>query len=533
MKDALIASIATFHMKKIITSDPVKFHHNGSIPESMYRSVTPHSKVMADYSKIHPTKSGVLTTEQQAALDALDKPSNRGKRVTTKKETTEHKPSIPSKSKKRKSDTESSSKPMKIKRMARKPKSPSTLQSDNEDDEEAASPHVSPRGDTPPRSPSLTQEVNIPTPPPSRKQSPPKPEDVKIPTPPPSPKQTTPPPKQPTPTPTPKVLVSVIPTTTTETSLPPPPVSSLSISITPFSTPIITPFTTTTIPEQTTRVNVSNTGAPTVSDTPVITIPPSPTQSTGSGATLGGDNDEYVSTYFSPYRLQSDEDTEAPINHQHLASIHEKLDKLLADTQAYGGVVLKAFVETAIEQYKKKTIDKSTDAIKESTSVCQKASADVTEVIRTTHIFLDSLKGHADTNSATLRESVASLSRSLKEEHKKFEEVRSSIQVDNASLISLVSSKLDSLHADISNEGALKEEIARQASTIAVQHVQLAQVEKEISLLKTERAVFRSCANDVKDMLTNILGADDPILTLTIHNHLQPNFFPPLLFFMK
>ncbi|KAL7592155.1 hypothetical protein Lser_V15G35167 [Lactuca serriola] len=460
MKDALIASIATFHTKKIIISDLAKFHHNGSIPESMYRSVTPHSKVMADYNKLHPTKSRVLTTEQQAALDALDKPSNRGKRVTTKKETTEHKPSKPSKSKKRKSETEISSKPKKIKRMARKPKGPSPSQSNKKDDEEATSPHVSPRGNTPPRSPSPTQEVNIPTPPPSPKQSPPKAEDVKIPTPPPSP-------KQPTPTLTPKVPVSVVPTTTTETSIPPPQVSFVFVSTTPFSTPIITPVTTTTIPKQTARVNVSNTGASTVSDTPVITIPPSPTQSTGSGATLGGDNDECDSTYFSPYRLQSDEDTEAPINRQHLDRIHEKLDKLLADTEAYGGVVLKAFVETAIEQYTK-AMDKSTDAIKESNSVFQKASADVTEVIRTIEIFLDSVKGHADTNAATLCESVASLSQSLKEEQEKFEDVRSSMQADKASLISSVSSKLDSLHADISNEGALKEEIARKASIIAV-----------------------------------------------------------------
>lgn len=89
--------------------------------------------------------------------------------------------------------------------------------------------------------------------------------------------------------------------------------------------------------------------------------------------TLGGDNDEYDSTYFSPGRLQSDEDTEAPINRQHLDSIHEKLDKLLADTKAYGGVVLKAFVETAIEQYTK-AMDKSTEAINESTSLCKKAT---------------------------------------------------------------------------------------------------------------------------------------------------------------
>ncbi|XP_023737325.1 proline-rich receptor-like protein kinase PERK10 [Lactuca sativa] len=266
--------------------------------------------------------------------------------------------------------------------MARKPKVPTPPQSDNEDDEEAKSPHMSPRGSTPPQSHTPTQEAKIPSAPPSPKQSPPKTEDVQIPTPNPSPKQTTleqTPPKQPPPTPTPKVPVSVVPTSIIETSLPPPPFSYVSISTTPFSTPIITPVTTTTIPEQIATVNISHTGAPT-------------------------------------------------------------LDTLLADTKAYGGVVLNAFVETNIEQYTK-AMDKSTDAVKESTLVCKKSSADVTE--------------------------------SLKEEQTKFEEVRSSMKADNASLISSVSSKLDSLHADVAKEGALKEEIAQQASTIAVQKVQL------------------------------------------------------------
>ncbi|XP_023752631.1 uncharacterized protein LOC111900995 [Lactuca sativa] len=89
--------------------------------------------------------------------------------------------------------------------------------------------------------------------------------------------------------------------------------------------------------------------------------------------------------------------------------------------------------------------------------VCKKAYADVTEVIRTTQIFLDSLKGHADTNVTNIRESVASLSQYLKEEQMKFEEVRSSMKADNASLISSFSSKLDTLHADIAKEGTLKE----------------------------------------------------------------------------
>lgn len=78
MKDALIVSISTFHTKKIIISDPTKFTHYGSIPETMYRGVTAESKVMVDYRQLPPKELRVLTPEQKAALEAVDKPSNIG-----------------------------------------------------------------------------------------------------------------------------------------------------------------------------------------------------------------------------------------------------------------------------------------------------------------------------------------------------------------------------------------------------------------------------------------------------------------------
>ena len=68
--------MATFHTKKIIISDPTKFPHNGSIPETMYRCVSAESKVMADYCKIPPKAPRVLSPNQQVALDVVDKPGN-------------------------------------------------------------------------------------------------------------------------------------------------------------------------------------------------------------------------------------------------------------------------------------------------------------------------------------------------------------------------------------------------------------------------------------------------------------------------
>ncbi|XP_023748912.2 pollen-specific leucine-rich repeat extensin-like protein 2 [Lactuca sativa] len=314
--------------------------------------------------------------------------------------------------------------------MARRSKSPTPPSSENDKaDEEVKSHHKSPRGNTRPRSPTPTEPIHD-----------------KIPTLPPSPKQTI------------SVSVPIDPPPTTSqptTSLPPPPpVTSTPISTTHLPPPIISQTTTTTIPELTVEVNVSDTGATTVTKTPIIHKPLSPTHSTDSGATLGGENDEYDSTYFSPYRLPTDDDADAPITTQHLQNINEKLDRLLEDSKAYSGEVLKAFLETALEQYTE-SIEKSTKAI-----------------------FLESLKGHADTNAAKVQAYVDSLSKSLQEESTRFEAVRSSIQKENTSLLSSVSSRLEYLHADLAKESALKEQLACQSTQCEVLKVQLAHAEK-------------------------------------------------------
>ncbi|XP_023773276.1 36.4 kDa proline-rich protein-like [Lactuca sativa] len=197
--------------------------------------------------------------------------------------------------------------------MARKSHSPTPPHPGNDDDVVDDCHQESPRGNTPPRSPTPTES-------PSHKH----------PTPPPSPE--------------PKVTVSVV-LTSNSISIPPvtyvsiplttftttPPVSSTPVFSTPISIiplpPIINQTPTPTLLEPTVVVNVSDTGATTDTQPPIITKPLSPPNSTGSDATIGGDNDEYDFTYFSPYRLQSDEGNDAPVNRQHLQGIHEKLDQ--------------------------------------------------------------------------------------------------------------------------------------------------------------------------------------------------------------
>ncbi|XP_023741985.1 uncharacterized protein LOC111890055 [Lactuca sativa] len=247
--------------------------------------------------------------------------------------------------------------------MARKSKSPTPPDSDNDGADVEESHQESPRGNTPPRSPTPTES-------PSHKQP------------------------TPTPSPKPKVTVSVV---LTSTSISTPPVISVSIPTTTFTSTISqTPHVSSTLFLQYLYL---------------LSLPKPPL--------LHFLNRQWSSTYLirgqllTPNLLSSLNRFLQPT--QPVPSIREKVDQLLEDNKAYGGLVLKAFVETPIEQYTT-DMDKSTNAIKESASTCRKASADVAEVIQTTQIFLDSLKEHADTNAAKIHESVESLSNSLQEE---------------------------------------------------------------------------------------------------------------------
>ncbi|XP_052627090.1 uncharacterized protein LOC128133621 [Lactuca sativa] len=148
-------------------------------------------------------------------------------------------------------------------------------------DEEASG-----RGDTPPRSP--TPEILVHSNPPS-----PSPVTILVSIPP----------------------ISPIPTTQPFTTI-------------PIPTPIFTDTTTTTKPHFT----VPN---PPVTEPPVTTEPPptskplSPIQSTETTLILGGEDLEFDSMYFSPYRVQSDDDDDDPVTKRHLKAVNEKLDQLL------------------------------------------------------------------------------------------------------------------------------------------------------------------------------------------------------------
>ena len=70
---------------------------------------------------------------------------------------------------------------------------------------------------------------------------------------------------------------------------------------------------------------------------------------------------------------------------------------------------MKAFMDTALHQYHE-SIDKCTAAVEDSTSLCKGATSDIKELIQDSKVFLDSLKGHAETNVVKVTASVDSLS---------------------------------------------------------------------------------------------------------------------------
>ena len=104
---------------------------------------------------------------------------------------------------------------------------------------------------------------------------------------------------------------------------------------------------------------------------------------------------------------------------QHLQSVHNKLDNLLASPSTYSDVVLKAFLDTALQQYTS-FIDKSIDAVKASTSSCKKATSEVIALVQESKKFLDSFNSHVDSNATKVNASVDNLSKSFREEKLKF-----------------------------------------------------------------------------------------------------------------
>ncbi|XP_052624904.1 uncharacterized protein LOC128132397 [Lactuca sativa] len=480
MADSLLSSIATFHTKKIIVTDPTKFSFIGSIPEAMLIRISASSNVLQQYMKRPSVGPRELTLTMICSIKEADKPAKKDKKPETQKEGPVIKPTkgyVPPK---------------------QKNAPPSEFESESSEEE------ASGRGDTLPRSP--TPEIPVHSNPPS---PPPVTIPVSIP------------------------LISPITTSQPFTTI-------------PIPTPIFTDTTTTTT---TTKPHSTVPNPPVTTELPVTNEPPpsskplSPTQSTETTPILGGEDFEFDSTYFSPYRVQSDDDDDEPVTKRHLKSVNEKLDQLLSSSSsgAYSEAALKALFSSVVTEHSA-TLSAVAKAIEASTSLCQQASlaveastkefkeatAKVDKLVSEAHLFLDSLQAAAAKNAQTVNASVENLQRSLQSERSNLEAARQAIEEANETLHANVNERLTQLEVELAVENRIMDELDRRTAQLKLQTHKLRTANAEINDLKSEREVIRSSATDVHSILLHLIEAHDPIITITVRRHLADKLRPVL-----
>ncbi|XP_052627467.1 flocculation protein FLO11-like [Lactuca sativa] len=337
--DSPLSSISVFHTTKIIVTDPTKFSFIGSIPESMYAGVSKASIIMKTYKEFRPSGPREPTAEMVQSINDADKPPARGKKPDKgklKKQAQGAKGPSPKKRKPSKTDQSPPPPPPPPKRKKTQPRRKLILASSSSDSEaDKSDSEVSARGDTPPYSPSHEVPVS------SKSISSP-----------------------------PTTIPNSIPPITTTISIPP---ITSSIPIPPPSIPIPPPIfteaTKTTISEV--RTNVSDTGdqtstpettfttepSSTPEPTPTTEPPTSPLSPTPSAETetfLGGENMTFDSTYYNPYRIQSDDDDDAPVTRKHIKELHEKIDNLIASSSSSRSHVTEVAIQKMVDAFTNK-----------------------------------------------------------------------------------------------------------------------------------------------------------------------------------
>ncbi|XP_023739506.1 lisH domain-containing protein C1711.05-like [Lactuca sativa] len=235
-----------------------------------------------------------------------------------------------------------------------------------------------------------------------------------------------------------------------------------------------TTTTTTTGAHSTAPTPCVTTEPPITTEPPATTKPLSPTPSTDTTPVLGGEDLEFDSTYFSPYRVQSDEDEDAPVTKRHLKAVNDKLDQLLSSSSssAYSDAALKALFSSVVQEHNAsltaaaKAIDASTSqsqkasfAVEASTKECKDTTAKVDKLIYEAHLFLDSLQAAAQKNSQTMNASVDNLQRSLQAKRSNFEAACQAIEAANATLHDDVNDRLTQLEAELAVENRIIDEL--------------------------------------------------------------------------
>ncbi|CAI9279546.1 unnamed protein product [Lactuca saligna] len=293
----------------------------------MLAPISASSNVLQQYRKHLSLGPRELTLAMVRSIDEANELEKRGKKAETQKEAEVSKPTKAKTPLKRKSDRAVTSppKPKKLKKPARTLILQSSSDSDSEyvppqhkiaspsaSERESSDEEASGRGDTPPRSP--TPEIPVRSHPPS-------------------------PPLATIPVSIPPIFL--IPTTQPFTTI-------------PIPTPIFTDTTTTTTGARSTAPTPPITTEPPVTTEPPPTSKPlSPTQSTETTLILGSEDLEFDSTYFSPYRVQSNDDDDEPVTKHHLKAVNEKLDQLLSSSTSdtYSEDALKSLFTSVVTKH--------------------------------------------------------------------------------------------------------------------------------------------------------------------------------------
>nr|KAJ0220199.1 hypothetical protein LSAT_V11C200056640 [Lactuca sativa] len=274
---------------------------------------------------------------------------------------------------------------------------------------------------------------------------------------------------------------------------------------------------------------------PILTTQPFTIIPiPTPIFTDTTTTTTGGEDLKFDSTYFSPYRVQSDDDDDEPVTKCHLKAVNEKLGQLLSSSTSgtYSEAALKALFSSVVTEHSA-ALSSIAKAIEASTSQCQQASitidaltkeckeatAKVDKLVSEAHLFLDSLQAFAARNAQTVNASVENLQRSLQSERSNLEAARQAIEAANAYLHA---------NAELAVENRIMDELDRRTSQLKMQNLKPRTATTELNDLNSEKEVVRSLVADVHSILLHLVEAHDPIITITTRRHLADKLRPTL-----
>lgn len=151
----------------------------------------------------------------------------------------------------------------------------------------------------------------------------------------------------------------------------------------------------------------------------------------------------------------------------------------------------------------------------------------VQKIVSDAQTFMTTLQIAAKKNTSKENEAIVGLRTSLQKDKEALVQVHTDQKTENTEFQTSLYSKIDKLREDLTVESGIMEELAAKTTKVQVLAAKLAQENKEIKELKSEQ-VFIKSVGDVNALLSNILDAHNPILSISIRRHLADKFRPAL-----